>query len=398
MKRLSAALLFGSLLLAGLPVSAATFKASPTVLLSSPVMGDLYAAGRTVSISKDVNGDLFVAGRTVDVHNKVSQGLNAAGSTVSITSQVNDDVRAFGSDVTIRGPIAGDLLVGGGAVTVGSDAVIFGDAVAGGGSLIFRGTVGKNLIVRGGDVTLEGVFHGNIDVQAGNVVIAGPVEGNAKIVAENISIAQGASFKGTVEYWSRTGRANFGSALAPGQHAVYKSDLAPSMAPKAEVAGAAAAFFGVFSLLSILWAILVIVVFGLLTKTFFTDAAKLLHRRPWRCFFTGLLFVIAMPVVVFILFLSVLGVPLAILGTAAYILLLLFASPLSAMVLARWVEFATEKKWNKLAFFGMSLAAFLVLKILNFIPVIGWLVKGVLIFLALGAYLLTKYAKFKKVM
>lgn len=67
------------------------------------------------------------------------------------------------------------------------------------------------------------------------------------------------------------------------------------------------------------------------------------------------------------------------------------------MTAARWMELT--RKWNlrPLASFGVSAGMFLILKLLTFIPLLGWSLKAVFVLCALGALLTTKAAKWKKV-
>lgn len=381
------------LLLLTTPATAATFQSSDAFTLASPVNDDLYAAGKNVSITKDVNGDLFVAGGKVDIENRVSQSLFIAGGTVRVMSSVGDDLRVAGGDVLIRGTIRGDLVVFGGTVTVGSDAVVLGDVVVSGGDITLRGPVGRNLIARGGNLSLEGIFHGDVDARGGTVVVHAPVEGDARLAAGKIQILNGTSFKGGVEYWSRS-PVDFGASLSQNQSAVFQPNLhEEETGPTRPLAGV----FTAFLFLSLLSGILVIAVLTLATKTFFTDTAKLLRRRPWWSFLWGILFFIVTPILVLILFLTAIGFPFALLLLAAYLLTLLFTPAITAIVVTRWVEQTWKKQWNTLQIIGISAAAFVLFKLLFLLPLIGWSINAVLVCFAIGALLLTKTARWKKI-
>jgi hypothetical protein len=398
MKRLSVAFLL-PLLFAASSVSAATFYSADSAVLAVPVSGDLYVSGQNVNIHKDVSGDLFIAGGKVDVQNSVTQGLNVAGGNVQIASNVGDDVRVAGGEVTIRGRIAGDLLVFGGTVTVGSDAVVMGDTYVNGGTVTFRGVAGRDLHLNGGNLSLEGITHGNLDAKAGHLVISSPVEGNAKIVADTLTIAQGASFKGSVDYWTSSASVDFGSSLSQGQQAVFHPEF-QRFARKAEAgaAGAFAALIAAITIYKLLSAAVIILLLVLLTKTFFLDVGKELKRRPVRSFVTGLCYFILVPIVAFLLFITIIGLPLGLLAVAAYVFTLLFAAPLTSVVLAYWLAVYTKRDWGRWSFIGVSIGLFIVLKLVGIVPVLGWLVKAVAILFAIGALLTVKMNKVKKIL
>ncbi|MDD4319906.1 MAG: polymer-forming cytoskeletal protein [Candidatus Peribacteraceae bacterium] len=395
MKRLLAASLLGTLLLAAAPALAATFRGGDTVTLSAPVSGDLYVSGGTIDIRQDVRGDLYILGGTIDVQNDVAQGLNVAGGKVKILSRVGDDVRVAGGDVEIRGVINGDLLVAGGTVTVGSDAVVMGEAYVSGGQVVVRGTVNRNIKANGGSVILEGIAHGNVDLQGESVTVSGPVEGDTTIVARNLTVAEGASFRGSVDYWTPS-PTEFGDALAAGQGATYRPDLAKQFG-RAETRGFAVALLGAFAVYSLLSAALVLALLVFFTKTIFTDAAKYVRRRPGMSFLLGLAYVAVVPLAIVLLLVTVIGIPLALLLLAAYAFTFVFIVPVASLVAAKWIELTYEKEWSRLALFGVSIGVFILLRLIGIIPVVGWIAKGIVVLLALGALLVVKMNRLKKI-
>ncbi|MEK7218262.1 MAG: hypothetical protein AAB728_02240, partial [Patescibacteria group bacterium] len=239
-----------------------------------------------------------------------------------------------------------------------------------------------------------GIFHGNVELHAGHAVVAGPGEGNAKLVADTLEIGDAASFRGRVDYWSQSRTVDFRDSLAAGQAASYRPEFEREFRKESPSVASAVGGFVVFSLLS---GLLTILVFTFATKTFFTDAAKVLLRKPWWSLLWGTLFVIVTPVVTLLLFITVLGIPLAVLLLSSYLLTLLFATPLTSLVAARWIELTSKARFRPIVFFAVSVGMFVVLKLLNFIPLIGWSVKAVIVLFALGSLLLTKAAKWKKV-
>jgi cytoskeletal protein CcmA (bactofilin family) len=398
MKRFVLPLLFASLFLA-IPASAATFRAGENVVLASPVTDDLYIQGSNVSVRQNVNGDLLVAGGKIDVENAVAGDLTLLGGNVTVMSQVGDDVRVAGGELTIRGTVNGDLFVAGGTVTIGKDAVILGNAYIAGGTVTIRGAIGKNAVVRGGTVMLQGVMHGSVDARGGNLVVAGPIEGDAVLSADRLDVAQGGSFRGAVTYWAGNRPVKFGTSLASGQQASFQPSLiAGAHRGEGKVAEGIAAVLGVFAVLSLLSAMLVMGLLVFISKTFFTEAAKRVQQKPAVSFLLGLAWFIIMPVAVFLLMLTIIGIPLGLLALAAYFFMLFFAVPLTSLVLARWLERANEWEWNKLSFFGASVGVYVVLRLIGIVPVVGWITKGVLVLLALGALLMTKWNRVKKIL
>ncbi len=395
MRKLSIAILSLSLLFPAF-TSAATFRSGDSVTLQAPVSDDLYVvSGGVASINRDITGDLFIAAERVEIENSVSQSIHAAAGEVRIMSTVGNDVLVAGGTVEVHGTIQGDLIVFGGIVVVGNDAVVLGDVVVNGGKMVLRGPVGHNLLVSGGKVVMEGIFHGNIDVRAESLTVNGPVEGNARIEANELHILPNAAFRGSVDYWTQNQPTDFGSSLAQGQKATYHPEYAHET--KRMRPGMFASFLGAISLVSLLSGALILLLLLFATKSYFVDAAKILRRKPWWSLLWGFLFFAATPIAMLLLAITVIGLPLALLLLSSYLLILLFAAPVTAMLAARWLQLTLKKNWNFWALFGVSFVALLILKLLSFVPVIGWAIKVVVILFAVGALIETKVLKWKKI-
>jgi hypothetical protein len=151
---------------------------------------------------------------------------------------------------------------------------------------------------------------------------------------------------------------------------------------------------GGFFLLS---AILIILLLVLLTKTFFVDSARFLAKKTWPSFLYGFLFFAATPVVAFLFFISIIGIPIALFITCLYVFAIVFANPITAIVLARTVELRRGAKWGKPMVILVSVLFYLVLKIVHFIPIVGWMICLITVLFAYGALFATKWSKMQKV-
>ncbi len=115
---------------------AAFFMADENVAAGDVVEGNLYLAGSSPVMSGDVRGDLYMTGGNVTVTGNVANDLVVGGGNVTITGLVEDDLRVFGGQVFINGTVNGEVISFGGDVTVGPNAVIGKDLVAGGGRVV----------------------------------------------------------------------------------------------------------------------------------------------------------------------------------------------------------------------------------------------------------------------
>lgn len=113
--------------------------------------GSLFLSGETVRSSAAVNGVLLAAGRTV--------GVNGAGAYVM----------AAGYEVTLGGTAENDAFLAG--YSIGVSGTAQRDVFAAGQSITVDGTVGRDLYAAANTVTITGSVGGDVYVSAENVVI-----------------------------------------------------------------------------------------------------------------------------------------------------------------------------------------------------------------------------------
>ena len=113
--------------------------------------GSLFLSGETVQSSAAVNGVLLAAGRTV--------GVNGTGAYVM----------AAGYEVTLGGTAENDAFLAGYSISVNGAAQR--DVFAAGQSITVDGTVGRDLYAAANTVTITGSVGGDVYVSAENVII-----------------------------------------------------------------------------------------------------------------------------------------------------------------------------------------------------------------------------------
>lgn len=166
------------------------------------IIDDVYMAGGSVMGAGSVSGDLIVAGGNIVIVGDVGADLTAVGGNINILSNVGDDVRVGGGTIVVNGGIGGDLMVGGGQVTI-SGSGVGGDMLVGGANVHIDAPVEGNIIVGGGSVYINASIKGNVEIKAEkitlgkNAVIFGNLtyESSEELVQET-----GAVVKGIVDF------------------------------------------------------------------------------------------------------------------------------------------------------------------------------------------------------
>jgi len=259
------------------------------------VAEDLYLAGGRVSVSAKVAGDVAAAGARVTIEDTVDGDILIFGGSVDIRARVRDDARIGGGEITIRGNVGDDLLAAGGSVAIAPETVIGGRAWLAGGALEINGRIGKGLKAAGGEI-----------------IIAGEILGDADLIGETIELRPGAKIHGQLNY-----RSPNPLKIAPDAELLGSLTRQPfEMQHHEDRRGGA----HVFILLSLFTAT---VVLWLLFPRFAPATSQVVREAPWRSFGLGLAVLAGGPLLIVLLFASVVGLWLGLLTLIVYLALLL---------------------------------------------------------------------------
>ncbi|WP_254545554.1 bactofilin family protein [Halomarina pelagica] len=294
------------------------------------------------------------------------------------------ETRTGGSVVVAEGEVVrGDLDVFAGSAVV--RGTVTGDVNAFAGSVLIDGEVGGDVNAFAGTVDLgpNAVVGGNLDAAGGEVTVAGRVAGDATVGAETIRLTEGAVIGGNLEYDGTLERAEGASVGGTVTQTDEPNVDAGPVDPRAfGTAGAVYAFFA--SLL--LGAVLLLVLPGISDRVAATAVAE-----PLRSGGTGLLALIAVPVVLVLFAVTVVGIPITILGALLFAFAVWIGSVYGRVAVGAWLlRYAdVENRWAAL------LVGFVVVGLLTLVPVLGGIVRAVVALLGLGALALVAYAAYR---
>jgi cytoskeletal protein CcmA (bactofilin family) len=352
-----------------LPLSAPAQEAGDTVQIRGARAEDVYAAGGTVDIMADVEGDVVAAGGRVIAGERISGDVLAAGGSVNVRATVGDDVRVAGGDVTLEGSIGGDAIAAGGSVLLLPGGTVGGRAWFSGGRVDVGGEIGRELRAAGGRIVLSGRVHGDVELSGRSIsllegtVIDGDLLYRSPREAE---IAEGAIIHGTVRH-------------EPAEHQ----------------AGAVAAAVTGAGLLVLLGLLVTGILLFLLFPRVIAASVTTIRTRPWTSLGLGLALFTATPLVISLLFMTLIGWLPALVTGALYLLLLpagfltgtFFAGGLAAGLRKRGELSRTRWLWA----FAIALCVVL---LLGLIPLLGQLLLLALMLLGTGALALGLYRRY----
>ncbi|MEZ4942789.1 MAG: hypothetical protein R3D58_18085 [Saprospiraceae bacterium] len=369
---------------------AATILTGESVQVTNPIDGNVYAAGGKIHISAPINGDLTAGAGEITVFDTIRRDVLVGGGRVRIEGVIGDDLRCGGGEVWLLGDVYGDVVVGSGQLEVGRNAVIHGDLVVGGGEVRMYGRVMGAVIMAGGRVTFEGEAEKDVEIRGGEITLDGIFRGPAEIAATDLKLGQRAEFYGPVRYWRPDGELDFGSSLRDGARASFDTSLKQDMDYDKGWFSRGFSFFSIYRLLA---GALLVVVLLLLFERFFQRSAEGLPAQWLNRFGMGMLYLIGLPVAVIFLLITVIGIPFGVFALLFYIFTLVFAPALTATVGANALEQYRGLSWTKGQRILAALGILVLLRLLSWVPVIGWLAVLVLVSIAFGCLLKAMLAR-----
>ena len=341
---------------------AAVFESGEQVNLTSgaTITDNVYAVGGSITSASRIMGDLYTAGGTILVSSSVSEDLVAGGGTITVTGDVGDDLRVGGGSITVQGQVAGDVLAGGGQIHLAGSR-IGGDVLAGGGMVRIDAAVAGDIRVGGGEVQINSVVTGNVEVDADRLVL-GPearIAGNLTYRSpQEATLKEGATVAGTTSYEPTAGK-EFGPGIL-------------------------LAIFSVAALIFLLMLGLGGLVFVLFFRRYAQEVVENAFGGPLMELGRGLLVLIAMPIISVLLLITVIGLPLGLLGLMLYAALIIF-SWLMAPVLMGSLVYKWIYKGGYVVSWKTVLLGVLVFFIIGFVPLFGGLIQFGFMLLSLGS-------------
>lgn len=334
-----------TLLLAPQLAGAAYFIAQDNITLPQAVQGDVYAAGQAVSINQPVRDDVWAAGQTVEVSGETGQDVTAAGNNISITAPVGDDIHAAGSMVSIDAPAVQDIFAAGNSLVVGEK------------------------VHASGDVYLAGE----------TVNIAGKIDGTVRVAGANVLIASTAIIGGDlISYGQEQAKVTVADgAIINGERKHVTTGQAAGAAKRSSL------LLGLVKGIIIWFVVALILLYALpmLTGNIIREA----NARPWRNLLIGLIWIIMFVPLTILLFITVLGWPIALALILFSLLGMILAAAYENVIAGAFImkrilhQPAEPLNWQQ------ALLGTVALVLVALIPVIGWVVAAFVFLIALGA-------------
>ncbi|WP_226004810.1 bactofilin family protein [Natrinema salinisoli] len=298
------------------------------------------------------------------------------GTVVVDEGETVDSLEAFGGSVVVRGTVTGDVSAVGGDVRIEQTGSVGGDIDAAGGSVTIAGTVDGDVNVGAGSLTVaeSGTVGGTLMAGVGSATIDGTIEGDAEIGAETIRLGETASIAGDLRY---DGDLEGNTDAVAGEIQEDPSlgvDVAPTIQPFASWL-----FTAYVLALNLLVGALLLALF----PRFSAGVADRVASGPLRSGLVGLGVLVGIPVLLIALAITVVGIPLSMIGGFVFGLLLWIGTIYGRFAVAAWLLslVGLGNRWLALV---VGLVAGALLSRLP-IPIVGEAINLLVLLLGLGA-------------
>ena len=355
--------------------------------LRATVADDVVVMGGDISVGDTITGDVIAAGWSVAAEGSIGGGVIAMGGEVTLDASVSGDALVAGGNVVADGAIAGKLRMMGGEVL--SRAEVADSLLAAGGKLVLHALsqVGGTARLAGGSIEIDGSIGRDLEAWGRDIKIGGEIAGDVTLRGVDIVVRSSTRIGGDLTY-----RSAEEADIHPDAQIAGDVTFIYSESPERMTGGAMLAF-GISWLVFVASLMLLGTVLVLLFPQITITAARTIGGAPWKALGLGFALVVAGPIAMIIIAVTVIGVSVSMVSSAVYFAAMAFGFFVSAIALgrfgARLLRWSGDQTtWGRIAVLAVGLV---VLCISALVPVLGVLTTLAAFVFGVGALALMFY-------
>jgi cytoskeletal protein CcmA (bactofilin family) len=343
---------------------AADLKTGNAVYVSKDqiVSGNLYAAGQTVTIDGTISGDLIAAAQTINVNGRVDGDIIGAAQNITVNGEVGGNIRVAGSAISLNGSVSRNINAFGVNVILGSGA-----------------KVGWDVLLMAATAEVRGEITGGLSGAVNQMLIAGKIGKDVSLrldgknAAQKLVLASNAAIGGNLNYTAKNAaqidpKATIGGKANQTSPATEKNQAADWLWRK---------------LINIFSAIVVGLFLVFVLTKITPKILKGIEENPSKTMLHGLIIMLILPPIALLLAFTVIGLPLAIIIGAWWLVATYVARIFTAILIGQLI-FRKLFKQNKIALLWSLVLGVAVLWLLVAIPYVGWIFVLIAIWLGIG--------------
>lgn len=353
-------------------------KDSVYVAKEEVISSNFFAAGSSITIDGKVQGDVYCAGRSIVINGFIDGDVICAGQSITINGEVKGNLRLAGSSVTINGKVARNVMVAGSDISLGSKAEVGWDMMFAGAFMDIRGNVKRDLEGVGQKMVIGGTLGRDATLFSGKKNSVKNENDQEKNPA--ITIAKTAVINGNLSYTAPSDAMIEEGSVIKGS----KTRHDPMMGARDNDKGALAGWIWL-RVIAIFSALLIGLILVSWLKRPIQEIFERMFKKPYVTFGYGLLLIFITPILCLFLFVTVIGIPLALIILVLWLVTLCIAKILTAIVVGQ--EIMKHRKTNEASKHSLVVAmviGVIITYVLFSIPVIGWVLSMIATVLGVG--------------
>lgn len=331
-----------------------TFEEGVVLAKGETVDGLFFKTGGDITLSGTVNGDVYLVGSNITIDGEINGDLFAAGGVINIKGRVSDDARVLGALTTVSGEVGKNLT-----------------AVGGRAELAPQGKVGKSVLVVSAGAYLGGDVGEDAKITAQSASLAGKVGRNSEIGAAAVTLEKTADLKGNLTYYSVNKAAVQSGASIAGK--VSRTNPAESVLAQKQAEGTRQAGIKFWLLSYLSWLLVGVVLLKAAGKKA-DEVINLFPKKAWQSLGVGFLALIFIPLIAIILLVSIVGIPLAVLLLAGFVLTFSLSSLAAGYFVGTAIAEALKTRANP---YARLAGGYFLIHLLLAAPLIGMFVRTV---------------------
>lgn len=357
-----------SLLFLSLPLSsqASGIRSGEEIYLAEneTISGNIYVTAQNIIINGEIEGDLIALSKNIIINGRLDGDLIAIAQNIEINGEINGNTRVIANDLLIKGLIARNIN-------------FFGTNF----NILDQAEINWDILAITNNATINGKIKGNIDLFTNNSKINGQIDGNVKIrnnKNSSIVIYPEAIIAGDLYYHENSNFTRHDQSQISGL--TYKL-------PNKTISNKNIFPWWQLFIYKIISAFFIALIIIKLNKHYLSELSQKIFKKGWTKLFWGLLIIILSPMIILLLFLTIIGVPLAIIISSLYLIAFFVTKIIAAVFLGKEILKHSKLK-NKRNIYLQTILGLIILFSLTSLPFVGWLISIIFSSFALGSILI----------
>jgi len=362
--KLKITLLLALLVLPGGAVLASGLEAGNNVYVTKDqiISGNFFATGDTITIDGTINGDLISAAKTINVNGHIDGDIISVAQNINVNGEVGGNIRAAANSINLNGPVNRNVSIIANDIVMGPNSDISWDA-----------------LIMSVNAEIRGNITGSLSGRIAQGLIAGKIGKNVNLTLNNANkqsliISPETTIGGDLNYTAKNAANISSQATISGK--VNQTNLPVKTNSWLWVY----LWANLFSIFAALVVGLVIIFIG---KNVSTKMLAKMEKTPTKLFLPGLVIALILPPIALLLFFTIIGIPLALIILAWWLVTTYVAKILTSILVGRLIIKSLNKK-DEAPLFASLLIGVVVCFLLFTIPFVGWIISLIAIWLGLG--------------